>query len=208
MGRKAPIITMDEFKEKFIQAAQTAAIASGDFEKEDLEEEAESIRSSALYYLYYHNAKFNSDVCKIDFDWENYYTPSFKGDEDLATSDSYTGLDEKGVVGFNTLPSGIPFLGGWAGGDWEMAVYFVVYWDGKAIRAYVPKDGNTYHPVYKTAYGSEGNSELYVDDAHNMAYIEKTFGVKWEDFDGEAYKYVKLDGPAFIADANARIEVK
>ena len=42
-----------------------------------------------------------------------------------------------------------------AGGDWEFPVCFVMYWDGKELRAYIPKDGNAWNKKQKTAYGSE-----------------------------------------------------
>lgn len=188
MARKAPIITLNEFREKFANEVKKTAIRSEEYDDD------EDVTASSLYVLNYFHGKVSSDLQKINFDFENYYTPGTPENENRDTSDSYVRPEEKGVVGFNVLPSGIPFLGAWAGGDWEYPVYFMIYWDGKSLRGYVPTVGNTFCEKYKTAYGSEGNADNYNEEEHH-AWVKKTFGVE-------------LNAVAWIADANARIEVK
>ena len=51
-----------------------------------------------------------------------------------------------------------------AGGDWEHPVNFLFYWGDNRIRAYIPKDGNQWDVKYKTAYGSEMESNSWDDD--------------------------------------------
>lgn len=87
----------------------------------------------------YHNdksvEKIRNDLSKVIFDWENF---------------------EPFELGFWTTESGIPVVGCMAGGDWECPVHFVLYPENdKTIRAYIPKDGNTWNFKTKTAYGSE-----------------------------------------------------
>jgi len=47
------------------------------------------------------------------------------------------------------------FLGCLAGGDWEVPVFFVSYFDGDSLpRVYIPKKGNVFCEEHKCAYGS------------------------------------------------------
>lgn len=87
------------------------------------------------------SAKITDDLSKVVFDWENY------------------GLDEENPI--RVRPSGMPYLVAWAGGDWENPVHYILYWDGKTIRAYLPEEGNTFNTVSRTAYGSEGENGEY-----------------------------------------------
>jgi hypothetical protein len=96
-------------------------------------------------------AKVNDDLKKVNFDFENW-------------EDSPPGYcDCAGIMGFCTAPNGLPFLGVTAGGDWEYPLFFIIYWDGKKLRGYIPTDGNMWNTDSKEAYG---NSE---DDGLNMA---------------------------------------
>jgi hypothetical protein len=83
---------------------------------------------------------------KVSFDFEN----SFVTDGDPGPT---------GMNGFHTLENGFTFCGVSAGGDWEDPVFFVVYWDGKDLRAYIPKLGNLWNQKLKTAYGNNEESD-------------------------------------------------
>ena len=61
--------------------------------------------------------------------------------------------------GFNTFDNGFTFYGMSAGGDWEYPVYFVIYWDGSKLRAYVPTDGNPWNTDTKEAYGNDDKKD-------------------------------------------------
>lgn len=69
----------------------------------------------------------------------------------------YQGFNIPKLVGVQSI-GGIPFLGCLAGGDWEIPIYFIVYWDGEDFRAYFPRNGNTINWKSKAAYGND--SEL------------------------------------------------
>ena len=62
---------------------------------------------------------------KVHFDCENTYCGKahWKGSEK--------------VLGYQTLKSGLTFLGCAGGGDWEFPVVFICYWDGKKLRGYI-----------------------------------------------------------------------
>lgn len=80
------------------------------------------------------NSLANKDVQKIDFDFEN------------------SDIDNEGET---ALPDGTAIIWAYAGGDWEIPVSFVLYLDpDNHIRAYVPKDGNTYCHKCKCAWGT------------------------------------------------------
>lgn len=84
-----------------------------------------------LYCNLYNNSIIQKDLSKINFDFENFEHIEMKSKD------------------------GIPYLICWACGDWEVAVTFFLYYDGKNIRGYVPENGNTFNPLTRTAFGSE-----------------------------------------------------
>ena len=67
----------------------------------------------------------------------------------------YDEAKEGEFLGFQTLDNGMNYLGMMAGGDWEYPVYFVIYWDGRNLRAYIPTEGNLWNTKAKIAYGND-----------------------------------------------------
>lgn len=88
------------------------------------------------------------DLDEVDFDWENFECEAFE-----------TGNECNTFLDFHTLPSGLTFMGCCAGGDWQTSVWFIYYWSGKEIRAYIPTKGNTFNPKTKKAYGDGENED-------------------------------------------------
>lgn len=82
--------------------------------------------------------KVHADWSKVQFDLENYE-----------------------VEGFELTATGVPYVMMSCGGDWEVPIACVVYWDGKNYRGYVPVEGNCYNVKTKTAFG---NAEDEADD--------------------------------------------
>lgn len=87
---------------------------------------------------------------KVHFDLENY---------EYKESSSPAVYGPKGLMGIKTI-NGLTFCGCIAGGDWESPVFFIVYLDGKKLRAYVPKEGNPWNTTTKSAYGNDEESDL------------------------------------------------
>lgn len=85
------------------------------------------------------------DLNKVKFDCENLYAES--DDSDI-------------FLGYQTLSNGLTYLGIYAGGDWETPLYFIIYWDGKKLRGYIPEDGNLYNTDTKKAYGNDSAADL------------------------------------------------
>ena len=108
------------------------------------------------------NSLANKDVQKIDFDFEN---------------------SEISNEGEKALPDGTRIIWAYAGGDWEYPVYFVLYLDpDNHIRAYVPKDGNTYCHKCKCAWGTcECNDEKDSEDHLNDDDYGPDFDAMYKD---------------------------
>jgi len=133
------------------------------------------------------------DLDKVQFDMEN---REWEGGED----NSYDGFEK--ITGFHTLPNGMPYLGCCAGGDWESPLFYLIYFDGKKLRGYIPTDGNTWNTDTKTAYGSE-QDVTDTEDAGEKAYtanLKKRFGV-------DDKNSAEPDDKAIIKDIESRITI-
>ena len=110
------------------------------------------------------------DLSKIEFDAENRC-------EGMDCFSSPT----PDIMGVHTTSTGVTYYGCMFGGDWEFPVYFIIYWDGKELRGYIPTDGQCYDVKSKAAYGS-GDEEEPEDAAHDpdmlLADIESRIVIK------------------------------
>lgn len=97
----------------------------------------------------HHPAQLKKDLSKVLFDTENWTR--------FDDAEAYS----KYPVGYRHLGDGLHVFFVNAGGDWEFPICFVLYWDGSAIRGYIPNDGNAYHKAAKAAYGSVCDSDHY-----------------------------------------------
>ena len=96
--------------------------------------------------------------------------------EDLKVNFDLENMDDSGgLCGYHTEANGFTYCGFSAGGDWEFPLFFLVYWDGKKLRAYVPTYGNPWNTDTKQAFGNDEDADLknakkrwpdrYVDEA-------------------------------------------
>lgn len=139
-GRTAPKITKDKFLKLVADFNRTYS------KKYDCVEFEEK-KSKSIYYimciLQYALRKeadkqFVSDFKGIKFDWEN-----------------------RDIVGDVHVINGIPCYHLYAGGDWECALHFFFYYDGKRFRVYVPKNGNNWRPDIKCVLGNNDDDDEY-----------------------------------------------
>ena len=105
------------------------------------------------------------------------------------------------ITGFHTLSNGLTCLGVTAAGDWETPLFYIIYWSGLELRAYIPIDGNFWNTDTKTAYGSEEDC-AGVTDGEKAAdeNVKKRFGVKSLDQLGD------IDTKVVWADIVKRIQ--
>ncbi len=94
----------------------------------------------------------------IDFDTENC-------SGEVAYISEVSGR-EKLLLGYNKI-NGFSFYGFNAGGDWEHPVYSILYMEAgdDKVYMYTPRRGNTYNPLYDSAYGNNDDSEEGEDTA-------------------------------------------
>ncbi len=141
--------------------------------------------------------QINKDLSKVDFDFEN-----------IATNPTESTWGPSGLVGYHTLSNGLSFKGMAAGGDWENPVFFIIYWDGKKLRAYVPTEGNPWNTDTKMAYG---NDPYDVTDGINVI---KRYPSKFNNMDPKSAEQnmyrlkVGFEPDKIITDISNRIKRK
>ena len=94
-----------------------------------------------------------SDLSEVDFDTENcdfYENKLYRKDD-------------------------VYYLLGTAGGDWEVPLIFVVYWDGENYRGYIPKRGNAVNLANMSAFGNDKELELKI--------LKRIFDIECEEDD-------------------------
>ena len=91
------------------------------------------------------------DLSKVEFDMENWEAYPYKNRKSV----------EDAILGVQTLDNGLTFLGAWGGGDWESPVFFIIYFDGKKLRGYIPDTkGNPWNHKTKSAFGNNDEEDV------------------------------------------------
>lgn len=148
-GRNAARVTKEELKEIVCKYIKKYA---EDYDLDDTEfEELDSYLADLLY-----SGIFDKDL-KYDFDYENF------------TIETDFDVDNK-YVGFQTLDNGFTFLGFWAGGDWQIPVFGIFYYDGKKLRAYIPTRGNVVNRKSMSAFGNDEEADEEIMNEYNAEY--------------------------------------
>lgn len=65
---------------------------------------------------------------------------------------------DNSLMGYHTEVNGLTYCGLSAGDDGEFPVFFVVYWDGNKLRAYIPTEGNIWNKKTNKAYSANGDA--------------------------------------------------
>lgn len=84
---------------------------------------------------------------KVRFDFENFAASAADG-------------GPPALMGPVMLGHGLVFWGMCSGGDWETPVFWIVYFDGRKLRAYIPTDGNCWNTATHAAYGNDDEADL------------------------------------------------
>jgi len=115
--------------------------------------------------------QLREDLQGVRFDIENFFIDK-----------SDCGYEEQtNLIGFQTLESGLTFIGCVAGGDWEHYIFLIIYFDGEDLRAYIPVEGNIFNRKGKCAYGSEGCIDDF--DKSNLKELFPTKITELDEFD-------------------------
>ena len=101
-----------------------------------------------------------------------------------------------------------PYIVASSGGDWEIPVIFIIYWDGKKIRVYIPKKGNTWRFDTKSALGNYDGDESYPSDEKYVYLHSDEHLYNYDDDEDEEYVDicdVDYDLESCIEDFEARV---
>lgn len=147
MPRNAPAMTIDSLKAILLnESTKMPDLDEEYFDQAKDDDDYESLIAAMLHEGGL--SKVRDDWSKIQFDYENVM------------------LD-----GFYVTTGGVPYALLFVGGDWECPVGAALYYDGRALRGYVPKDGNYYNHKTKSAFGNE-------DEDDDNAEALRVYGVK------------------------------
>lgn len=167
MPRNAPAMTIDSLKALLLdESHKLEELDEEIIEQAENDDDYENLIASMLYESGL--AKVWDDWSKIQFDYENVM------------------LD-----GFYVTADGVPYALLFVGGDWESPIGAALYYDGKTMRGYVPKDGNYYNHKTKAAFGN-------AEDGEDDAEAKRVYGV-------DNYYGLEPDSAKLRADIGKRI---
>ena len=133
--------------------------------------------------------ELDSKDFSIEFDFENVSCGSFNFDPDAYEISLET------IKKIKIGDKEIPYLPVCAGGDGEFPVCFVIYLSKKGVlRAYVPRRGNIFNPLNKSAFGN--------DDEEDEKFL-KSVGLTDDDLYDESK--ISYDEDAMLEDIAARL---
>ena len=185
-GRQAPAISKKEFIDRLTDFVEQY--------KEDYDDTSGAVWGTALKIIrrMYTDKKSENWIKKdfkgIKFNWENY-----------------------DIVGDVRTTKGIPYQLFNAHGDWEIPVYFMIYYDGKKIRVYVPTVGNTWRQDLKQALGNvyKAQRDIKSDDEYVYEELLKDKLIdKQDNVSGGIAEHIVADKDLMIKDFSNRLEVK
>jgi|GEM_PF-3619652 len=94
------------------------------------------------------SSALKKDLSKVEFESAN------------LTIDATDHPEYSKILGYHTLSNGLTFLGAMASGDTSIPIYYIVYWDGEALRAFIPKNGNLWNPKTKAPFGDDPTEDI------------------------------------------------
>jgi len=158
----------------------------------EFRDKVDAIWDGDKYQLKHLTPRIATDLEKVEFDMEN-----------VSISEEYGWKDKKHLLGYQELDNGMILLGCNAGGDLEIPIYFCIYFSGKELRAYIPKDGNTWNTLNHSAIGNDSESDAkFLCNIFAREYVE---GEDYGDFIENNKNLVDLDKNKIIQDIKARI---
>ena len=189
MPRTFKPISVDELKVKIYNAI----IKHEDYDKNEYPASSwdDFVENDFPYYILRILTELTPTIVKdikVKFDTENIDDPIVRYENDPP-------------LGFQTMSNGLTFLGMSAGGDWENPVFFIIYWDGSKLRAYVPTDGNTYNTDTKEAYGND-------EDADTKNIIKRFSNIETDKYGYYDESELSFNNDSILKDIAERIVKK
>lgn len=106
----------------------------------------------------------------------------FEDDNEIFESKTLKNYNYKNIVGLHTLKNGLTFQGILSGSDFQPAVFYIIYFDGRKLRAYVPTEGNLWNTDTLQAYGYD----IKEDQINILKRFNKDFSL-YHSFPKEFY---------------------
>ena len=146
-------IGIEQLKQKFIDAVKAHP---------NFQDMGRDVFHYAPWFIKSLTPQIEKDLAKVKFDTEN------------------VSMGNDIQAPFQVLPNGLAILTVQAGGDWEVPVFFIIYWDGLELRAYIPKNGNFWNRTSGVAYG---NDDISSGDAESADSIDcrKWYGMPYQN---------------------------
>ena len=110
--------------------------------------------------------QISKDISDVEFGTDEF----FYDPEDANVS-------EKELLGYNQMDNGLSYIGLLVGDKWEQDLFLIIYYDGDSLRAYVPKEGNTFNCVLATAFGYEDQTKIKQLTEDNIRTLKDMYGV-------------------------------
>lgn len=198
----APAITKSDFLAKL---ADFLASKPDFVEENDISLGTEEDIINGAEYAVMNMEEIFEDACK---DWSEvqFYAENVVFREELPAT-AGTGLH--GVI---TRPSGLSFLVGLSGGDWEFPVLIVLYHDGNTFRGYVPTRGNSFNKDTRQAWGNDEDDDIIalMKEFPNHPFVtSRSEDQLREDFHGDFENPANsIDAGEILADIDAHIQVQ
>ncbi|MCF8299087.1 MAG: hypothetical protein K9J13_16180 [Saprospiraceae bacterium] len=177
-------------------------------------EEAQKAKEEDSYFDCYLwgelTSQIQKDLKKVEFDFENVTCEKEHEWLDERYADEPINCAQNQFLGYNILSNGLSFLGFLAGGDWECPVHFIIYWNGKKLRSYIPNKGNYWNTDTKQAYGN--NEKLDSNNIRkNFPYLidpayEEDGDIQF--FESDVVDYNDDDYSQMLEDIKSRIKLK
>lgn len=113
----------------------------------------------------------------IGTDYEYTDTVFSKLWEDIEKVEGLRGAENYEMKEIAITESGVPYVIIMAGNDWEEPALYMIYWDGKKLRGYVPTYGNCFNRKTKSLFGNddEMDAEFLAKELKNIFLEDETF---------------------------------
>lgn len=171
MARYAARIPVTDIKQKLYDFLAVKMLKGELCEQEDLDDWSQD--DAIIYGFAEYCIKAFNDLCKVKFSLENMTLDPNDPYGDFTTDMARDWLGPQAI-------GDLTFIGCLGGGDWEEPVAFIIYWDGKNFRGYVPTEGNCFDLASKAAIGTapEGAVGREFDVAAMKADVAERISVK------------------------------
>lgn len=162
-GRFAAKLSIDELKSIIEDKYFNKLEKEGCFEYEDFSDDDRSYKMSRIIEaLICEDPIIQKDI-KYSFDTENLLTCKEEVDDDDM------------IVDYHTLDNGLTFLGIFGGGDWEIGMYSIIYYDGKNLRLFQPTRGNAVNRKTKMAFGNDDSDPEVISNYGTVSNPDETW---------------------------------